>query len=126
SFELALELHTDFADILSVKDHDFALGDPERAKPLPPELDGRYEPEHNQFVLIEPDGGGNARTQMILSERGDVDGSLVRYRLDLEPRESWELRLDILAAIDGDTIAPRIAGRRFGEELTRVRESLAA
>ena len=34
-FELALELGTDFADILSVKEHDFALGDPARAEPLP-------------------------------------------------------------------------------------------
>src|SRR4029077_395090 len=31
-----------------------------------------------------------------------------------------------LASIDGDVIAPRTAERRFGEELTRVRESLAA
>ncbi|HYX87849.1 MAG TPA: glycogen debranching N-terminal domain-containing protein, partial [Gaiellaceae bacterium] len=54
--ELALEFGTDFADILSVKEHDFALGDPTRAKPLPPSVTGRYEQEHNQFVLQEPDG----------------------------------------------------------------------
>ena len=35
AFELALELGTDFADILSVKARDFALGDPSRADPLP-------------------------------------------------------------------------------------------
>jgi glycogen debranching enzyme len=126
TFELALELGTDFADILSVKEHDFALGDPARAKALPPEVAGRYQEEHNQFVLEEPDGSGNARTQVILSERGEVDGSKVHYRLELQPREAWELRLDMLASIDGDTIAPRSAERRFGEELTRVRESLAA
>jgi glycogen debranching enzyme len=50
----------------------------------------------------------------------------VIYRLELEPRETWELRLDIVASIDGDTLAPRTAERRFGEEVTRVRESLAA
>jgi glycogen debranching enzyme len=126
SFELGLDLGTDFADILSVKDHDFSLGDPARAKPLPPEIDGRYEEADNQFVLQEADGDGNARTQVILSERGDVKGSTVSYRLDLQPRETWELRLDMLASIDGDTVAPRSAERRFGEELTRVRESLAA
>src|SRR2546422_4869444 len=64
SFELALELGTDFADILSVKDHDFALGDPERARPLPDPVEGRYEEEDNQFVLEEPDGEGVARTQV--------------------------------------------------------------
>ena len=60
AFELALELATDFADILSVKEHDFALGDPERAKPLPPPVHGAYEEEHNQFVLAEPNGEGSA------------------------------------------------------------------
>jgi glycogen debranching enzyme len=35
SFDIALELGTDFADILTVKEHDFGLGDPVRARPLP-------------------------------------------------------------------------------------------
>src|SRR5919109_933086 len=33
--EVALEAEADFADIISVKPHDFSLGDPEHAKPLP-------------------------------------------------------------------------------------------
>ncbi|MGB2874072.1 MAG: glycogen debranching N-terminal domain-containing protein, partial [Gaiellaceae bacterium] len=126
SFDLGLELGTDFADILSVKEHDFALGDPKKARPLPPPVEGRYDEEHNQFVLEDGDGAGSARTQVILSERGKVEGAKVVYRLTLEPRESWTLRLDIIASIDGDTIAPRSAERRFGEERTRVRDSLAA
>src|SRR5919198_5191269 len=125
SFELALELETDFADILSVKEHDFALGDPRRAKPLPPPVDGRYDEEHNQFVLEQKDDGLSC-TQVILSERGRVEKAKVFYEVALEPRESWQLRLDIIASIDGDSIAPRSAERRFGEEMTRVRESLAA
>ncbi len=74
AFELALELATDFADILSVKEHDFALGDPERAKPLPPPVHGRYEDEHNQFLLEEDgvDPEDSARTQVILTHRGEV------------------------------------------------------
>jgi glycogen debranching enzyme len=126
SFELALEFGTDFADILSVKEQDFALGDPTRAKRLPDPVAGRYDEEDNQFVLQEPDGGGKACTQVILSERGRVEGSKVVYELALKPRESWHLRLDMLVSIDGDSVAPRTAERRFGEELTRVRESLAA
>jgi glycogen debranching enzyme len=126
SFELALELETDFADILSVKEHDFALGDPTRAEALPPTVLGRYEEEHNQFVLEEPNGETDARTQVILSERGEIDGGKVVYRLELAPHERWELRVDILASIDGDSVLPRTAERRFGDELTRVRESLAA
>jgi glycogen debranching enzyme len=124
--EIGIELGADFEDILSVKEHDFALGDPTRAEPLPPPVTGGYEDEHNQFVLEEPDGDGNACTQVILSRRGDVSERKVVYRLDLEPRESWDVRLDILVSIDGDSVTPRTAERRFGEELTRVRESLAA
>ena len=126
SFDVSLELGTDFADILTVKEHDFALGDPVRAKPLPPPADGRFEDQDNQFILREPDGSGAATTQVILSHVGAVDGSKVTYRLELGAREAWELRIDIVASIDGDWIAPRIAERRFGEEMTRVRESLAA
>ncbi|HEY6152080.1 MAG TPA: glycogen debranching N-terminal domain-containing protein [Gaiellaceae bacterium] len=126
AFDLALELGTDFADILTVKEHDFALGDPVRAKPLPEPVEGSFEDQDNQFVLREPDGNGAATTQVILSHRGAVDGAKVTYRLELGPREAWELRVDILCSIDGDSIAPRSAERRFGEEMTRVRESLAA
>jgi glycogen debranching enzyme len=125
SFELALELGTDFADILSVKEHDFALGDPTRAKPLPRAAAARFEEQHNQFVL-EESNDGTACTQVILSERGAIEGTRVAYHLELAPREEWALRLDILGSIDGDSIAPQAAERRFGEELTRVRESLAA
>ena len=36
SFMLGLEIGCDFADIMSVKEYDFALGDPLNAPPLPP------------------------------------------------------------------------------------------
>src|SRR6266550_9065592 len=126
SFELALEIATDFADILTVKEHDFALGNPAKAQPLPSPVEAGYEDEHNQFVLRDQSGDGVAATQVILSQRGEIEERKVAYKLELAPRESWELRLDILASIDGDSVAPRTAERRFGEELTRVRESLAA
>ena len=37
-FEVSLELAADFADIISVKLHDFALGDPANAPELPARL----------------------------------------------------------------------------------------
>ncbi len=124
-FELGLEFGSDFADILSVKSHDFALGDPRRAEPLPELVEPEYETEDNQFVLRDRNGE-STQTQVILSERGEVDGSKVSYRIALDPRERWELRIDIVPSLDGDKIVPRAAERRFGDELTRVRESLAA
>ena len=94
SFELALELGTDFADILTVKEHDFALGDPVRATPLPAiaQVHHRFDDEDNQFVFQDQDGAGAARTQVILSQPGKVEGSKVTYRLELglAVREPWK------------------------------------
>src|SRR5919202_1140540 len=56
AFDVALELGADFADILSVKNHDFALGDPKHAEPLPPVVDPTFDADQNQFVLADMNG----------------------------------------------------------------------
>lgn len=126
SFELALDLGTDFADIMSVKDHDFTLGDPMGAKPLPDLVAGRFDAEHNQFVIEERDGEDEMRTQVILSRPGRANGSGVTYAVELAPRETWNLRVDVFISLDGDVAVPQVVARRFGEERTHVRDSLAA
>jgi glycogen debranching enzyme len=125
SFELAIEVACDFADIFAVKDYDFALGDPLRAEPLPPLVGCRYDEDNNQFLLAD-ETGVPAETQVIMSRRGDVDGMRAAFRIDLEPRERWDLRLDIVPLLDDAQVIPHVAERRFGDELARVRESLAA
>src|SRR5439155_23386294 len=60
------------------------------------------------------------------SQRGEIDGPKVRWRVELEPRERWHLRVDVIPSLEGDHVVPRQAERRFGDEMTRVRESLAA
>ena len=124
SLELAFEIEADFADIISVKAHDFSLGDPRRAQPLPQPVPIRFAEAHNEFLL--EDAGNGAQTQVIFSQRGEIDGAVVRWRIELEPREKWTLRVDVIPSPDGDHMAPRQAERRFGDEITRVRESLAA
>ena len=124
SFELALEFGCDFADIFAVKNHDFALGDPAKARPLPPLAEARYEEEENQFIL--DDDSGVARTQVIFSQRGLVEAGKVRYWIELEPRASWELGMDVVPSLDGDELKPHVAQRRFGEERERVDASLTA
>src|SRR5437870_8076314 len=89
SFELRLELGSDFADIFAVKSRDFALGDPAHALPLPPPAVVRYDPEECQFVL--EDRESQLRSHVILSEPGEPDEGGVRYRLELQPRERWQL-----------------------------------
>jgi glycogen debranching enzyme len=124
SFELALEIGCDFADIFAVKAHDFALGDPLHAPPLPPLVQPRFDADSNQFVL--DDSEEDARTHVILSRAGRVQEATVFYEIELQPRERWELVVDVVVSRDGDDVRPEVAERRFGEELVHVRDSLTA
>ena len=124
AFELGLEFAADFADILSVKGHDFALGDPMSAAPLPPPVPARYESDENQFVFEDPLDG--LRTHVLLSKHGRIDGSTVTYMVELDPRERWEVRVDVVPVMDGDPLPAKTVARRFGDERSRVRDSLAA
>jgi len=124
AFELALEFGNDFADIFAVKNYDFAFGDPLKASPLPPLAEARYEEEENQFVL--DDDTSAARTHVILSQHGHVEPGKVRYWIELEPRATWELGVDVVPSLDGDEVKPHAARRRFGEERERVDASLTA
>jgi glycogen debranching enzyme len=124
-FDLELDVGADFADIFAVKDFDFALGDPVRAKPLPDRRPVEYDSQRNQF-LIADDGELPLKTQVIFSERGEVDGSKIVFHLSLEPRERWGLHVEVFPLPDGEPVAPRFAELRFGEEVGRVRDSLAA
>ena len=123
AFELALEFGNDFADIFTVKNHDFALGDPEHAR-LPPLAEAHFDESENQFVL--EDDHGQARTQVILSRQGHVELGKARYWVELEPRAAWDIDVEVVPSLDGEQIRPRQAKRRFGEERERVEASLSA
>jgi glycogen debranching enzyme len=125
AFDLSLEIASDFADIFAVKDYDFALGDPTHADPLPPLVQPRFDEENNQFLLAD-ESGVLAQTQVILSRPGRVEDNRITYRIELQPRERWDLRIDIVASTEGEPVLPRRAERSFGDEIARVRESLAA
>ena len=127
AFELGIEIETDFADIITVKEHDFTLGHPETARPLPSPAGARFDAGANQLVLEEPsNGNGNAKTQVLFSQPGRMDGSRVCFDLELAPREAWELRLDVVPSLSGAE-TPRLAvERHFGEEREHVQESLQA
>ena len=122
-FELALDVGTDFADIISVKEHDFALGNPLHARPLPPPAAVR-DGGGDQLVLEEP--AGSAKTQVLFSRPGEIDGSRVSFELELGPRERWDLRVDVVASLSGEESLPLAVERRFGEGRSHVQASLDA
>ncbi len=126
AFDLALEIASDFADIFAVKEHDFALGHPVAAEPLPESVDAELDADNGRLVLADREEGG-AWTQVALSRLGEVAAGVVRYRVELEPRESWEVTTDVVPQTNGIGPPPRAAGaHRFGEELARVQDSLTA
>jgi glycogen debranching enzyme len=123
AFDLGVEVAADFADIFAVKEHDFALGDPLGAGPLPDPVgwrgDGRV------FRLDDP--ASPAQTELTLSRPcRAADGHGAVFRIELDPSEEWELQIDVFALPQGGDVSPRRGERHFGEERARVRDSLAA
>ena len=115
-FTIAFELATDFADIFAVKDHDFALGDPVHARPLPPVAAAVWSADGKSVAFDD----GEDRTEVDFSLPGDR----ASWEVELGPRERWELVLDVYP--DGNGVPRELAQVRFGDELTRVRDSLVA
>jgi glycogen debranching enzyme len=117
SFEVGLELGCDFADIFSVKEHDFTLGDPENAKPLPLPAPGAWESDGS---LSFNDGGDS--TRVLFSQPGRTNGSSASWTVELGSRDRWELVVEVLLTVRaGGNSRPT-----YGEELSHVRDSLAA
>jgi len=125
SFTLELDFGTDFADIISVKQQDFALGDSLHSPELPPAAAGRFDEQAGCVVLEEPEGRGG-RTQVVLSRDGEASDSVVRFPVALAPHGSWDVRVDVAVSLDGEVAHPTLVERRFGTERSRVRESLDA
>ena len=123
-FGLSIVVEADFADIFTVKDHDFALGHPSTAPELPPSCALQVESDRQ---LVFGDDGSAARTQILLSQPCRLrDGNAIGYEIALAPGESWELRLDVAAYPEGDLEDPPLVEARFGTELDRIRQSLDA
>ena len=95
---VALEAEADFADIISVKLHDFSLGDPELAQPLPPPAPTSHNEERRQVSIVDP--RGDLGTQLVFSLPGRLDGNAMTYAFTLEPHERWDLSVDVRPWVD--------------------------
>jgi glycogen debranching enzyme len=97
---VALEAEADFADIISVKHHDFSLGDPEHAQPLPPPAPSTYDEERRLVSIV--DSRGDLGTRIFFSKPGTLDGNSMSYTLVLDPHERWDLSVDVLPWLEDD------------------------
>jgi glycogen debranching enzyme len=120
--ELRLELGADFADIITVKEHDFSLGHPTDAPPLPPLRECRWD-EPREARLTDGDGSS---THVALSKGGETDVYGSRFRIALAPRERWELLIDVFPSTARGQTAPKQEDARFRDEVACARDSLAA
>ncbi len=124
-FRLGIVIETDFADILTVKERDFALGNPDTAPDLPPPAAVERDPDGRQIVLAP--GNRAERTQLLLSRPCvSCEDGQAAFDLRLEPDEVWQLRLDVVPTPEGRVALPPIVEVRFGTELEHVQESLKA
>src|SRR3990170_3332242 len=122
--ELSLELAADFADIISVKLHDFALGDPAHAPALPPPAPATHD-ETRGTVLIE-DPEGDLRTRVVLSSPGRIEGGVVAFDLQLEPHERWELSVEVLPVHGPEQAAEIEAAEQLEQERETIGDVVAA
>jgi glycogen debranching enzyme len=122
-FELALEIAADFCDLFTVKEHDTAFGHPGEAPPLPEPCMPEWDSSSHATIA---DGSG-ASTALALSRPADRrEGRDVAYRITLQPQQHWNLCLDVFPSTPRGRTAPRRHEQRFGDELRRVQDSLAA
>jgi glycogen debranching enzyme len=122
-FELAIDLGADFVDVITLKAHDFAFGSGESTPPLPAEC-GLDAVAARIFRFDDPDS--ELVTWVSTSREVAHHDSSLRVDLALEPDERWELVLEIVPGVDGQTRQPSGAEMRFGREGRHVRASLAS
>ena len=121
AFELALELEADFADIITVKEHAIAGGPPTGPRRTPPPGVHHHDTAGQELVLSDAEGGAAVQTEVVFSQPAALDGDRASWRVELAPRERWELCIDV---------APRpgrvAVGHSFAEARRHAAESLRA
>lgn len=125
--DIELELAADFADIFAVKRHDFSLGAPTDAPPLPGPAPADYDREGR--VLCFADAASDLVTAVTFSKPGEQTESGVSFRVVLAPRAIWELELQIAPGLDLEDAAALTAslpaeGRRVEASLNAWRRTV--
>ena len=124
ALDVSIELASDFADILSIKQHDFALGDPAHATALPVPVGLAGDGDSRSAVLTDPSGAWSTRIRSSRTSR--IAASALHYELTLAPRAEWDVRLMFRPRIGREKPERRRRAHHFGEQRERVSRSLHA
>ena len=96
--EVAIEAEADFADIISVKHHDFSLGDPDLAEALPPPAPASLDGTGRHLSIVDP--RGDLGTQLVFSKPGRLEERAMTFGVALQPHERWEVTVDARPWLD--------------------------
>lgn len=118
ALEVSLEVAADFADIITVKLHDFALGDPEHPPPLPPPAPVRSDGTGREITIEDP--RGDLATRLLLSQPARVRGSALSFDVSLDPHERWQLSVDVIPAFEGEARSDLDAERESVDEASQA------
>ena len=90
AFGVAVALGADFADLITVKEHELADVPPVAGRPLPGPAAATADAGELVFADRE------LRTRVVFSRPPELDGAVARWRVELPPRGRWELRLRVV------------------------------
>ena len=123
ALRLGIELAADFADILSVKQHDVALGEPDRAPAFPAAVRPVQRADPTQLVLAAPEG--DLRTEIAASRPLTLDdeGDIV-FEVELARNDEWTVEMTVEPCVDGRAPRSTPATHQFGEERDRTADAL--
>ena len=121
AFEVGLELAVDFADLFAIKGEEESYAD---ARPAPPEREPELREGGTKLVFTDVDWP--LRTEVVLSQPAAlVDGVLV-FPVELGPKGSWELEVDVVPLDDREPDEAAVVARHVAEDRDRERASLEA
>ena len=100
-FDLRFDVAADFTDIISVKLHDFSLGDPEHAEELPPPAPAEYDDAAHVLTITDP--RGDISTRLGLSQPASFDDGFLTFDVSLGPHEDWHVSVDVMPSLDTES-----------------------
>ncbi|MCP9484616.1 MAG: hypothetical protein MSC30_02040 [Gaiellaceae bacterium MAG52_C11] len=122
---LELELGCDFADIFTVKRHDFGVNGDGPPAPAPANAVPELRAGGTELRFEDADASG-AELQVVLSKPAAVSGGRLGYALELGPHERWSLELEVVPSAEGALGSPTGAAARLEAGRQSAAASLAA